>query len=322
MGMTLPIAAALLAVYILWGGTYLAMKVAIETFPPFMMAGIRFLIAGAIVYVWQVMRGVEKPQPSHWKNATIVGGVMLLGGNGIIVWSEQFVSSSIAAIIFATVPLWVTLLSWLWQGGKRPNGVVLGGLGVGLIGIALLVNNPVGELADTSSQWGGYFALLVASLFWAGGALYSRVAKLPSAPFMSAGIQMITGGLLCLLFGLIIGELPKLDFTLVSTRSTFALGYLIFFGSIIGFSAYIWLLKVANPTLVTTNTYVNPVVAVILGWMLAGEQMTAHDVLAAAIIVLSIIIIHKGNNYKTKTLPLQEQVGISENIPNKTHAKA
>jgi drug/metabolite transporter (DMT)-like permease len=311
MGITLPIVGALVAVYILWGGTYLAMKVAIETLPPFTMAGIRFLIAGAIIYIWQVARGVEKPQKGHWKNAAIVGGTMLLGGNGSIVWAEQFVSSGIAAIIFATVPFWVMLLSWLWQGGKRPNGMVLVGLVLGLIGITLLVNNSVGELSNTSSQWGGYIALVAATLFWAGGTLYSRVAKLPSAIFMSIALQMLTGGLLCLLFGVITGEWAQFHFTLVSMRSAFALGYLILFGSIIGFSAYIWLLKVADPTLVTTNTYVNPVVAVILGWMLAGEQMTSHDALAALLIVLSVIIVHKGNNRKAVAPPLKEQVALT-----------
>ena len=310
MGITLPIVGALMTVYILWGGTYLAMKVAIETLPPFTMAGIRFLIAGAIMYIWQVARGVKKPQKRHWKNAAIVGGTMLLGGNGSIVWAEQFVSSGIAAIIFATVPFWVMLLSWLWQGGKRPNGMVLGGVVLGLIGIFLLVNNSAGELSNTSPQWGGYIALVVATLFWAGGTLYSRVAKLPSAIFMSIALQMVTGGFLCLLFGVITGEGAHFHLTLVSMRSVFALGYLILFGSIIGFSAYIWLLKVADPTLVTTNTYVNPVVAVILGWMLAGEQMTSHDALAALFIVLSVIIVHKGNN-QAVVPPQKEQVALA-----------
>lgn len=310
MGMTLPIVGALLAVYILWGGTYLAMKVAIETLPPFTMAGIRFLIAGSIMYIWQAVHGVERPQIGHWRNAAIVGGTMLLGGNGSIVWAEQFVPSGIAAIIFATVPFWVMLLSWFCQNGKRPNGMVFGGLVLGLIGTTLLVNNSVGELSNTSSQWVGYIALVAATLFWAGGTLYSRVAKLPSAIFMSIALQMLTGGLLCLLFGIIIGEWTQLNFALVSMRSAFALGYLIVFGSIVGFSAYIWLLKVADPTLVTTNTYVNPVVAVILGWMFAGEQMTSHDALAAVLIIISVIIINKANNRKVVAPPLKEQVAL------------
>jgi len=184
--------------------------------------------------------------------------------------------------------------------------MVLGGLMLGLIGIFLLVNHSVDELSNKSSQMAGYIALVIATLFWAGGTLYSRVAKLPSAIFMSIALQMLTGGLLCLLFGVITGEWIHFDFALVSMRSVFALGYLILFGSIIGFSAYIWLLKEADPTLVTTNTYVNPVVAVILGWMLAGEQMSFHDVLAALLIVLSVIIVNKGSNRKTMA-PLRKE---------------
>lgn len=309
--MTLPIVMALLAVYVFWGGTYLAMKVAIETLPPFTMAGIRFVIAGAIVYAWQAGRGVEQPKLVHLKNAAIVGVTMLLGGNGLIVWAEQYVSSGIAAIIFATVPCWVALLSWLWQGGARPNVMVFGGLVLGIIGISLLVNNSVGELSSTASQWIGYIVLVISSLFWAVGALYSRVAKLPASPFMATALQMLFGGGACLLFGLMIGEWPQLNFALVSNRSLFALGYLIVFGSIIGFSAYIWLLKVTDPTLVTTNTYVNPVVAVFLGWVLAGERMTGNDAFAAIIIVLAVIMIHKANNRKKVVTPAPAQVPLT-----------
>ncbi|MBU2699530.1 drug/metabolite transporter (DMT)-like permease [Sporomusaceae bacterium BoRhaA] len=308
MRMTLPIVMALLVVYVFWGGTYLAMKVAIETLPPFTMAGIRFLIAGVLVYVWQRVRGVEKPKAIHWKNTAIIGVIMLLGGNGSIVWAEQFVSSGIAAIVFATVPFWVALLSWLWQGDKRPNRMVFGGLALGIMGISFLVNNSVGEISNTTSQWFGYIALVIASLFWAVGALYSRVAKVPSSPFMAAALQMIAGGASCLLFGFTMGEWTQLDFSFVSIRSVIALGYLILFGSIIGFSAYIWLLKVADPILVTTNTYVNPVVAVMLGWILAGEQMTMNDALAAAIIILSVIIISKANNREVVMPPVEEKV--------------
>lgn len=299
MGLTLPIGAALIAVYIFWGGTYVAMKFAIETLPPFMMAGIRFITAGVIVYVWQIFRGVEKPQAIHWKNATIVGGLLLLGGNGGVVWSEQMVPSGMAAIIVATVPLWMALLVWLWQGGNRPRGMVFAGLVLGFIGIILLVKNSGGDVSNTSSQWIGYTALVFASIAWATGSVYSRVAKLPSSSFMAIAMQMLTGGLLCLLFGLLTGEAARFDPAQVSMHSALAVGYLIFFGSIVGFSAYIWLLKVADPTMVSTYAYVNPVVAVILGWALAGEQMTIRDGIGAIIILLAVIIITKANSQKS-----------------------
>lgn len=309
MGITLPIAAALAAVYVFWGGTYLAMKFAIETLPPFMMAGTRFITAGAILYIWQMAQGVESPQTIHWKNAGVVGGLLLLGGNGGVVWAEQIVPSGIAAIILAIVPLWMVLLAWLWQGGSRPRGMVIAGLLLGFIGIALLVNNSGGEVLNTSSQWIGYAAVLGSSLSWAVGSIYSRVAKLPSAPFLSIAMQMLAGGAFCLLFGFITGEAGRIDFAQVSVRSALAVGYLIFFGSIIGFSAYIWLLKVADSAVVSTYAYVNPVVAVILGWALAGEQMTAQDAAAAVIIVVAVILITKANSPKTAiSPPLSEEL--------------
>ncbi|MCX7781863.1 MAG: EamA family transporter, partial [Negativicutes bacterium] len=163
----------------------------------------RFIIAGTIVYVWQIQRGVEKPTVAHWKNAAIVGGLLLLGGNGGVVWAEQTVASGMAAILVATVPLWMALLAWLWQGGDRPGNAVLFGLIPGFAGILLLVKNSGGEMAASSAQWTGYIVLVGAAISWATAALYSRIAKLPPAPLMAISLQMLTGGLLCLLFGLL-----------------------------------------------------------------------------------------------------------------------
>lgn len=296
MGITMPIAAALVSVYIFWGGTYLAMKFAIETMPPFIMAGIRFITAGALVYLWQLAKGVEKPRLVQWKNASIIGGLLLLGGNGGVVWAEQIVPSGVAAIIVATVPLWMALLGWLWPGGRRPSGLVSLGLVLGFIGITLLVNSSEVEVANASSHWAGYIILLAASISWAAGSLYSRVAKLPSEPLMSISLQMLSGGLLCLMVGLLSGEWTQIDLRNISTRSVLSLSYLIIFGSIIGFSAYIWLLKVANPTLVSTYAYINPIVAVILGWALADERMTTKDGMAGFVIVLAVIIMTRANS--------------------------
>lgn len=308
MNLTLPIAAGLLAVYIFWGGTYLAMKFAIETMPPFMMAGIRFMTAGAIVYAWQVSRGASKPTVTQWKNAAIVGGLLLLGGNGGVVWAEQMVSSGIAAIIVATVPLWMALIAWLWQGGSRPNGMVMSGLLIGFIGIILLVKSSGSDLSGTTTPWIGYAALVAASLSWAIGSIYSRIAKLPEAPLLAIAMQMLTGGFFCLVFGMITGEGGRFDVTAISLQSALALGYLIFFGSIVGFSAFIWLLKAADPTIASTYAYVNPIVAVILGWALAGEQMTLQAALAALIIVISVVMITKGNQQKEKAYAAPQAV--------------
>ncbi len=286
--MTTAVGAALLAVYFFWGGTYLAMRFAVETLPPFTLAGIRFVTAGGLLYCWQLAQGAERPTAGHWKGAAVVGVLMLTGGNGGVVWAEQTVPSGLAAIIVATVPLWMAVLAWLWQGGDRPGGLVAGGLALGFAGTVLLVGNA-GGAADV--PWTGYAVLLGAAAAWAAGSLYSRVAPLPAAPLTAIALQMLTGGAGCLLLGLAAGEWSGLTVAQVSLRSALSLGYLIVFGSLVGFSAYIWLLKAADPVLVSTYAYVNPVVAVALGWLLAGERLTGKDAAAAALIVLAVVVI-------------------------------
>ena len=311
--MNMPVLAALLAVYIFWGGTYLAMKVAIETMPPFLMAGVRFVIAGAIVYCWQRLAGVANPTGRQWRQAGLVGCVMLLGGNGSLVWAEQYVSSSVAAIVFATVPLWVTLLAWLVMRGARPGWMTGLGLILGIAGIVLLVGDAAGGDGLAETPWAGYAALTAATLFWAAGSLYSRRAELPSAPLMGSAVQMLTGGAACLAVGLLSGEGSAIHWELVSGRSWLALSYLVLFGSIVGFSAYVWLLKVADPTLVTTNTYVNPVVAVILGALLADEHLSSGAGLATLMILAAVILIHKaGQRQAVVAAPVKLAANVSD----------
>lgn len=301
-----PIVLALLAVYFPWGGTYLAMKFAVETLPPFLLAGIRFLIAGALMYLWEASRGTKNPEKIHWRNATIIGGLMLLGGNSLIVYAEQMVSSGIAAIIIATVPLWMTLLAWLWQGGTKPNIYVVLGLLLGFLGQILLVSYSFQSVSYNPSQTSGYLILTFAALFWAVGSLYSRKAQLPKSAIMTIAIQNLMGGLLCLIVGISLGELSQLHIEHVSTRSILSLAYLIFFGSIIGFSAYIWVLKKAEPTIVSTYAYVNPVVAVFLGWIFANEQLNSTDAIAAFIILVSVLLITRNSTPKKIDTPLKK----------------
>jgi drug/metabolite transporter (DMT)-like permease len=302
-----PIVLALLAVYFPWGGTYLAIKFAVETLPPFLLAGIRFVIAGAMLYVWEFSRGTKTPEKLHWRNATVIGGLMLLGGNSLVVWAEQTVSSGVAALIIATVPLWMTLLAWIWQGNSKPNIYVTLGLLLGFIGQMLLVSNSVSYSSYNPSQIYGYLLLTIASFSWAVGSLYSRKAQLPKSVTMSIAIQNLMGGLLCLLVGISLGELSQLNIEHISTRSILSLAYLIFIGSIIGFSAYIWVLKAAEPAIVSTYAYVNPVVAVFLGWAFANEQLTSKDALAAMIILISVILITKNSTSKKPDSPLKAQ---------------
>lgn len=282
------ILAALAAVYVVWGSTYLAIRFAVETLPPFLMAGVRFTVAGAILYGWRRAQGHVRPTGPQWRAATIVGALMLLAGNGGVVWAEQWVESGTAALLVASVPLWMVLLEWLRPGGRAPRPSVWVGVLVGLIGVALLMGTP--PTTGGRQYTIGLVVLVLASVAWAIGSLYSRSAVLP-APLMATGMQMLTGGLLLLLMGVLAGELVGLDPTTFSVRSGLALLYLILFGSLIGFTSYVWLLRVTPPAIASTYAYVNPVVAVFLGWLLAGEQITPRILLASAVIVGGVAVI-------------------------------
>jgi drug/metabolite transporter (DMT)-like permease len=287
----IQIALALLAVYLFWGGTYLAMKVAIHTIPPFLMGGLRFFTAGALVFLWEWRQGAAMPDPTHWWRAAKLGFLLLVLSQGGLAWSEQFVPTGIAAIIFATVPLWMALIAWIFQRGQRPHFIVLTGLLLGFCGILLLVKNTVGNLGGNPLEWLGYCVVTLASIAWAWGSLSSRNAAIPGSPFLAAAMQNLTGGACYLLISLLSGEWSAVSAGSFSAASTLSLLYLIVFGSLIGFGSYIWLLKASDPTLVSTYAYVNPVVALFLGWALGGETLAISDIAATAIILCSVIII-------------------------------
>jgi drug/metabolite transporter (DMT)-like permease len=279
---------ALLIVYVVWGGTYLGMRVAVETIPPFLMAGTRFLIAGTAVYLYAFLRGAVRPRKEHWIDAGIVGGLLLLGGNGLVSWSEQRVASGVAALLIATVPLWMLLLALLGRERRLPHALTLGGILLGFAGIIVLVwpASGAGHMDPL-----GLGVLLAAAFFWALGSLYSRRARLPGSPLMAVGMQMIVGGALLVLAAGPCGEWARLDVARISLRSLAGMGYLILFGSVIAYNAFIWLLKNADPTWVSTYAFVNPVVAVFLGWLLANEHLTTRSLWATGIIVLSVMVI-------------------------------
>ncbi len=280
---------AFAAVYIIWGSTYLAIRWAIETMPTFLMAGVRFLVAGAVLYVWGRWRGAPKPTLTNWRDAAIIGGLLLLGGNGGVVWAEQYVASGLAALLVATEPLWVILLDWARPGGTRPTGGEILGLVLGFAGVVLLIGptNVGGVHVDPV----GALALIGATLSWAVGSLYSRGAKLPRAPLLTTGMNMLAGGALLTLVGTMSGQWGAVDLAAISVKSGLALLYLIVFGAIVGFTAYLWILREATLATASTYAYVNPVVAVFLGWTLAGEPITPRIVAAASVIVGSVVII-------------------------------
>lgn len=282
--------AAFAAVYIIWGSTYLAIRFAIETLPPFLMASARFLVAGGVLYAWARARGGAKPRGVHWQSALIIGGLLLLGGNGAVVWAEQRVPSGVVALVVAIVPLWMVLLDWLWIGAARPTRRVWIGLALGLVGLGMLIG-PAAIFGEGQVDLLGVGAVVLGSLSWAIGSLHSRRAPQASTPLVATGMQMLGGGVLLLLLGVATGELGRLDPGAVSLRSALALLYLIVAGSIIAFSAYIWLLKVTTPARVSTYAYVNPVVAVLLGWLMADEPLTPRMLIASVVIVGAVAMI-------------------------------
>ena len=283
--------AAFAALYVIWGSTYLAILFAIETLPPLAMASARFLTAGGLMYAFLRLRGVAAPTRRQWRSAAIVGGSLLVLGNGGVVMAERTVPSGIAALLVAMVPAWMVLLDWLRPGGTRPTGQTLVGLLVGFAGMILLVGpSSLGGGVDL----GGALILAGASAAWAAGSIYSRGAELPKSPFMATAAEMLSGGALLLVASILRGEPGSVDVGAFSGESLLALAYLIVFGSLIGFTAYIWLLGVSTPSRVATYAYVNPVVAVFLGWAFVDEPITARVLVAAAVIVAAVAVITTG----------------------------
>jgi drug/metabolite transporter (DMT)-like permease len=282
--------AALASIYLIWGSTYLGIRFALETLPPFLMAGSRFILAGSILLIWQARQGAAFPTRLHVRSALIVGSLMIVGGNGGVTWAEQHVPSGLAALMIGAVPIWIVVLDWLVFGGARPNGRMALGLLGGLAGLAVLIG-PAEFAGGERISLVGAAALVTAAICWSMGSLYSRRAPLPSRPMLATGMEMLAGGVLQITVGTLLGEWAKFDPGSVSLRSGLALVYLGLFGSLMGFSAYIWLLRHTTAARAASYAYVNPVVAVFLGWALAGETLSLRTVLATAIIIGSVVVI-------------------------------
>jgi drug/metabolite transporter (DMT)-like permease len=281
--------AGLITVYLVWGSTYLAIRIGLETIPPFFMSGMRYLSAGAILYAWARLNGAPCPRLVHWRSALVVGALLLLVGNGGVVWSEQRISSGLAALFVASEPLWIVLLQSFGPLGRRPSGRAVAGVALGLAGIVLLIGPW--NLKSGGVDLLGAAAVLVAAFSWAAGSLWSRQARLPEVPLLATAIQMLAGGALLTLAGFLTGESARFAPGDVSARSALALLYLMVFGSLVGYTTYIWLLRVGDPSRVSTYAFVNPVVAVFLGWALAGEIVTLRMLAAAAVIVAAVVLI-------------------------------
>ncbi|HEY0443797.1 MAG TPA: EamA family transporter [Candidatus Limnocylindrales bacterium] len=288
----LAIWTGLLVLYVVWGSTYLGIRVAVETIPPFFMAGTRFLIAGAILLAWSIAREGRDfvwPTRRQWRDTTIVGALLLGGGMGMVAWGEQTVPSGIAALLIAMMPVWVAVLGRIFFAERLPRIAVFG-VAVGLAGVAILVG--AGGSAGGALPVAGLAALLISPICWSSGSLFSsHRAELPPRPLVATGGQMVAGGIVLVVAATLTGELGRLRLDAVSQASLAAFTYLVLVGSLIAFTSYVLLLRIAPLPLIATYAYVNPVVAVILGWLVLQEPLTPRTAVAGAVIVFAVALI-------------------------------
>ena len=293
-------------VYIVWGSTFYGIKIGIQSFPPYLLAGLRYLLAGVVFYPTVRILSREKPTLSQWKTTFITGGLLFAAGNGTVSWAELRVPSGIAALLVATVSLWMVLVDWLRPGGARPAPRVIAGFILGFLGMAVLVGpTHLGNSGRIDPI--GSFALIAASLAWAIGSIYSRHHPLPRTPLLAAGMQTLCGGVQLCVFAFAAGETRNFHFADVTLRSWLALLYLAAFGSGLGFSAYVYILKHSTASRVATYAFVNPVIALFLGWFLASEPLTLRTALASGVILTAVILVI--------TAPHKDAIEAEEAIP-------
>ncbi|WP_139925388.1 drug/metabolite exporter YedA [Hymenobacter sp. DG01] len=293
---------AFAAVYLIWGSTYLGIRFAIDSMPPLLMAGSRYALAGAVLYIFMRLRGEPAPTWRGWGVALVIGICLLAFGNGGVTLGEQYVPSGLAALLVATVPMFLAVLGW-WSGvAQRPTPAVVLGLVCGMGGVYLLARTPgASHVALPGHEALGMGLVLTAALVWAIGSLYSKRHQPTPSPFLSGGMQMLCGGLVMLVVGLLRGEAQGFQLAQVTAKSWGAYAYLVTFGSIVAFTAYIWLLRVVEPALAGTYAFVNPVVAVLLGWAFAGETLNAGMLGGAGLIVLAVALVVLGGRRPVKT---------------------
>lgn len=303
------------AIYLIWGSTYLGIRIAVETMPPFLMASVRFLVAGAIVAAFIGFTRGFRATAKQWRDNAIVGGFLCLGGNGLVSWAEEKVPSGIATLIISAGPVFIVLMDWavfaFFKDGKRgtkPGAMTFVGLALGVVGLAILVGPDVLATGTGSLDPWRVAGLLAATLLWGVGMLYMRYASGPAEPFTASGIQMLTGSLWLLAASAATGEFGRFDPAAITGRSVLAWSYLVVFGSLIGFSTFTWLMKHSTPARVSTYAYVNPVVAVFLGWLVLHEPVSPRIFLAAGVIIAGVAIITVTKNKKAVTIAPRQAV--------------
>jgi drug/metabolite transporter (DMT)-like permease len=264
------------------------------------MGGARFVVSGTILYLWSRYRSAPRPTRVNWRNAIIAGGFLLLGGNGAVVWAEQFVPSGLTALLVSILPFWLVIIEWVRPPRRRPSGAVLVGLILGFVGIIVLVGpSSVGGHGNVAPL--GALVLILGSLSWAIGSFWSRDAQLPESGLLTTGMEMLGGGALLLIVGALSGEFSQLDLHAISKASAIGLLYLVTFGSLLGFTSYIWLLDKVSPARLGTYAYVNPLVAVMLGWAIAGERLSIRTGVAAAIVICAVALITTARTATSQT---------------------
>ncbi len=286
---SIKVALAFLAIYIVWGSTYLAIRYAVETIPPLVTAGIRHTIAGSILLAWACARGY-RPRREHWVAGIVLGALFFLVGHGTLHWAEQHVASGLAALLIATEPMFILVLAWL-SGQQKISRMSALGLALGVAGVGILTGV---EISSKAASLVGMLAVLLGSLSWAAGVVISPKLKLPTDALARTAVPLVCGAVMLLAAAGITGEFHALHWSAISLKSILGLAFLIVFGSIVAFTAYTWLLQRCPPTLVATHTYANPVVAVLLGWLLASEPLTGRVALASVAILGAIVLIRRG----------------------------
>ncbi|MGB7848204.1 MAG: EamA family transporter [Candidatus Acidiferrum sp.] len=281
------------AIYVIWGSTYLAIRYAVETIPPLYTAGIRHLCAGSILLAWALAKGL-RPTRAQIRASVVIGFFFFLIGHGSLHWAERFVPSGLAALLIAIEPIFVFVLSSAAARTWKLNGMLLAGILMGLVGVGILVGGTTGDAEHSLTL--GAIAVLVGAFSWSVGIIYSRRSHLSGSPLLLSALSLLSGAVMLLFTATVAGEARGFSLSQVTGRSWLALGYLIVFGSVIAFTAYNWLLEHYSPTLVATHTYVNPVVAVVLGWAYGGEALTARVGMAAALVVMAVVLVDRGTN--------------------------
>ena len=289
---------AFLCVFVFWGTNFLAIRYMVETIPPFMAMGVRSVVAGVILYAWGRLRGGTRPDRTEWKAAALVGTFFFLGAHGTLAWGETRVPSGIAALVMATIPVWLVLLDWLGAGGKRPGFGVWLGLAFGMAGLVVLTDP---RTLQGPGSLAGFLVLAASAPCWAIGSIIARGQPKTQPLTMLTGMQLMSGGTMLLVASLVAGELRGFEVTSVSTRSLVALLYTIVFGSVLTLTAYLWLLGVVSAALVGTYAFINPMIAVAIGWAFAGETVTPRVAIAGALILLGVGIIFFTNQVARRT---------------------